>query len=192
MAIQTINTDIAAEVNITARRNDSFVYKFSVTNPLDTTAGLVMNSGQTNAPTYPVYQAKMSIVDASTGDVKLNLYTSFFQNTIGGIVHKVGGTSGTEPKATPPTATTIGNYSGFGHTAAAVLTGGAIDFYDSTAALGSLAVIKVPFSYMVFEPGDYIYDFQIRTQVNGDDINTIEYTTWMFGKFTLNPDITSV
>ena len=53
-------------------------------------------------------------------------------------------------------------------------------------------MIKVPFNYMVFEPGDYVYDFQIRKQSDSADLTTIEYTTWMFGKFTLNPDITSV
>ena len=29
MAVQTINRDIAAEVNISARRNDTFVFKFN-------------------------------------------------------------------------------------------------------------------------------------------------------------------
>ena len=59
MSVQTINTDIAAEVNISARRNDTFTFKFTVANPLNPTQGLPMNGGQTTQTTYPEYQAKM-------------------------------------------------------------------------------------------------------------------------------------
>ena len=197
MAVQTINTDIAAEVNITARRNDTFVFKFSVTNPTDTTAGLQMNLGQgTTNTTYPIYQAKMSIVDSSTGDIKLSLYSAHWQNTDGTLSHAAAGTGSTAPLAIKPTATTAGAYSGQSNPASGVLTGGAIDFSANTATLNSLAVVSAPFDYMVFEPGEYKYDLQIREQTTGGTgagaLLTIKYTTWMYGTFTLNPDITRV
>jgi hypothetical protein len=196
MAVQTINTDIAAEVNITARRNDTFTFKFSVANPANASAGLPLNTAQTNASTHPIYQAKMSIVDSASGDVKLNLYTAFFQKKDGTVQHQHGATGATAPLATAPSATTTGNYSGTTNPASNVLTGGAIDFNLNTATAGTLATISVPYNYMVFEPGDYIYDLQIRRQTTGgtsaEALLTVEYTTWLFGAFTLNPDVTSV
>lgn len=196
MAIQTINTDIAAEVNITARRNDSFTFKFSVADPLDASAGLAMNTAQSGEATHPVYQAKMSIVDSSTGDIKLSLYSVFFQTTAGTIQHQTGGTGSAAPEAQPPTSTAGGAYSGVANSTGSVLTGGAIDFKLNTVSPGTLAVISVPYNYMVFEPGEYTYDLQIREQTVGGTgaaaLLTIKYTTWMFGKFTLNADITSV
>tara|TARA_B110000902_G_C14285641_1_gene578655 strand:- start:3119 stop:3709 length:591 start_codon:yes stop_codon:yes gene_type:complete len=196
MAVQTINTDIAAEVNITARRNDTFTFKFSVTDPTDSTAGLALNTGQDGEVTSPVYQAKMSIVDASSGDVKLNLYTAFFQTVLGAIQHQHGGTYPTAPLATPPSATTTGNYSGVTNIASGVKTGGAIDFKLNSSVLNTLATISVPYNYMTFEPGDYIYDLQVRRQTVGGTsasaLLSIEYTTWLHGVFTLNPDITTL
>tara|TARA_R100001377_G_scaffold82662_2_gene63278 strand:+ start:357 stop:947 length:591 start_codon:yes stop_codon:yes gene_type:complete len=195
MAIQTINTDIAAEVNISARRNDTFTFKFSVANPTNTSQGLPLNTAQSGAATNPQYQAKMSIVDSSTGDVKLSLYTAFYQKSNGTISHQASGSGTTAPLATAPSATTAGEYSGLTNPTGSVLTGGAIDFKLNTATANTLAVIKVPFGYMVFEPGDYSYDLQIRLQTVGGTgtaaVASIEYTTWMFGTFTLNPDITT-
>ena len=197
MAVQTINTDIAAEVNITARRNDTFTFKFSVANPTNSSQGYPLNIGQTNTTTgEPRFQAKMSIVDASTGDVKLSIYSSFFQDTAGVVIHQDNGTGGQIKKTTRPTATTPGEYSGEQVLAnTTVKTGGGIDFSGNTSAADSLATISVPYDYMVFEPGEYLYDLQIREQgtsgTNAAALLTIKYTTWMFGKFTLNPDITT-
>ena len=187
MSVQTINTDIAAEVNISARRNDTFTFKFTVANPLNPTQGLPMNGGQTTQTTYPEYQAKMSIVDASTGDIKLSLFSSFFQDTDESII-----VQSSSPKATPPTATTAGEYSGLETQVSTVKSGGAIDFSANTTAADSKATISVPYNYMVFEPGEYLYDLQIREQTAAGNLSTIKYTTWMFGKFTLNPDITTI
>tara|TARA_R110002012_G_scaffold44107_5_gene118780 strand:- start:1954 stop:2544 length:591 start_codon:yes stop_codon:yes gene_type:complete len=196
MAVQTINTDIAAEVDIVARRNDTFAFSFSVDSPTDASAGLALNGAQTGSSVAPEYQAKMSIVDASTGDVRLSLYTSYYQNTAGNVTHQAAGSGNTAPLALPPTATTAGHYSGISNPNGQVLTGGAIDFKLNTAVKGTLANISVPYNYMVFEPGEYLYDLQIRTQTtSGTDaaaLLTIKYTTWMFGKFTLKADITSV
>lgn len=196
MAVQTINTDIAAEVNITARRNDTFTFKFSVANPSNPDQGLPMNTNQADDNTAPKYQAKMSIVDANTGDIKLSLYTSYFQDTSGNVIHQNSGSGDTAKKATKPTATTPGEYSGEQVTVSGtVKSGGAIDFSNNGTTLGDLATISVPYDYMVFEPGEYLYDLQIREQgTSGTDsaaLLSIKYTTWMFGKFTLNADITT-
>tara|TARA_X000001382_G_scaffold120908_1_gene102803 strand:- start:2821 stop:3384 length:564 start_codon:yes stop_codon:yes gene_type:complete len=187
MAVQTINTDIAAEVDIAARRNDTFTFKFTVANPLAPTQGLPMNGGQTTNTTYPEFQAKMSIVDSNTGDIKLTLYSSFWQDSDETILVQASA-----PKATAPTATTAGEYSGIEIAVSTVKSGGAIDFSSNTATPESQATVNVPYNYMVFEPGEYIYDLQIRQQDTGGDLTSIKYTTWMFGKFTLNADITSL
>lgn len=186
MAVQTINTDIAAEVNISARRNDTFIFKFTVANPLAPTQGLPMNGGQTTNTTYPEFQAKMSIVDTNTGDIKLTLYSSFWQDTDGTILVQESA-----KLAVAPTATTAGMYSGNETEVSTVKSGGAIDFSSNTAQADTQAVVNVPYNYMVFEPGEYIYDLQIRQQESGTDLTSIKYTTWMFGKFTLNADITT-
>jgi hypothetical protein len=77
MAAQNISTDIAAELNITARRNDTFKFELQVLQPNSTTQSLDMVLGQSDGQggntTDNIYQAKMSIVDSSTGDVKLNI-----------------------------------------------------------------------------------------------------------------------
>tara|TARA_R110002012_G_scaffold155033_1_gene315747 strand:- start:10338 stop:10904 length:567 start_codon:yes stop_codon:yes gene_type:complete len=187
MAVQTINTDIAAEVNISARRNDTFSFQFTVANPTAPTEGLPMNTAQSGAATYPKYQAKMSIVDANTGDLKLSLYSSFWQGTDETIIIQQS-----TKKTVKPTATTAGEYSGEETVVSNVKSGGAIDFSANTSVVTSKAKINVPYDYMVFEPGEYLYDLQIREQDTSGNTNTISYTTWMFGKFTLNPDITSV
>jgi len=155
MSVQTINTDIAAEINITARRNDTFTFKFSVANPTNPSQGYALNVAQNNATDgEPHFQAKMSIVDADTGDVKLSIYSSYFQDTAGNVIHKDNGTGTLIKKTTRPTATTSGEYSGEQVTAnTTVKSGGGIDFSGSTSAPDSLATISVPYDYMVFEPG---------------------------------------
>ena len=47
---------------------------------------------------------------------------------------------------------------------------------------------------MGFQSGDYKYDLQIRKQATGTgpDEDVSEYTTWLYGMFTLNADITQV
>ena len=44
----------------------------------------------------------------------------------------------------------------------------------------------------VYVKKEYLYDLQIREQTAAGNLSTIKYTTWMFGKFTLNPDITTI
>ena len=80
---QTVSTDIAAELNISARRNDTFTFKLQVTDP---SINVEANSkqlaiAQTDEAENNQYQAKMAIVDSSTGDVKLELFSARWTST---------------------------------------------------------------------------------------------------------------
>ena len=184
MAAQTVTTDIAAELNITARRNDTFTFKLQVTDPTQSAP----NNSKILAIAQDVasqnrYQAKMTIVDASTGDAKLKLYSARWTGTATEAV-----ADGTD---VAPTATTPGEY--YGDSDSGTLkVGGAIDFtaMDDNAEANRV-VISCPFGYMSFEPGVYKYDLQIRYAAT--DATTVpEYTTWLYGTFTLTADVTQL
>ena len=183
MAAQTVNTDIAAEVNLTARRNDTFKFELQVNHPSTPNSSLDMVVGMTGATTTNVYQGKLSIVDASTGDVKLNIYSARWTSS---------DTEATgDGTSVPPSATSPGEYYGTSTTVGTVNVGGGIDMsgMDGTEVEDKL-VISAPYNYMSFEPGQYKYDLQIRTRTSNS--LTPEYTTWLFGTFTLNADITQL
>ena len=58
-------------------------------------------------------------------------------------------------------------------------------------AVSNRVVISAPYNYMTFEPGIYKYDLQIRhAATNAETVP--EYTTWLFGTFTLTADITQL
>ena len=185
MAAQNISTDIAAELNITARRNDTFKFELQVLQPGSTTQSLDMVLGQSDGSggntTDNIYQAKMSIVDSSTGDVKLNIYSARWSG------------SDTESEAdgtnVVTSATTPGHY--YGTSSGATNVGGGIDVSNMDGAqIEDRLKISAPHNYMVFEPGEYIYDLQIRYRATSS--STPEYTTWLFGKFILTADITQL
>jgi len=169
----TLKADIAKELNITARRNDSFKLKLQVK---DAAGTLVMNG--TNSGSIPKYQAKMTIINSS-GDKVLNVYTYYWNNV-------VPGNSGHDNNA-EPTSSVEGHYSPSG---AAVVDGiylaSQTDANDATQA----ATITIPYTHMDFQSGSYKYDLQIRLK-DGDNA-TVDYTTWLYGTFTLNADITQV
>ena len=182
---QTVSTDIAAELNLTARRNDTFTFKLQVTDPTLNVAdnSKILAVAQTDEPANNQYQAKMSIVDSSTGDIKLNLYSARWTSD-----HNEASQDGTDSS---PTATSAGAY--YGDSASTTLkVGGAIDFtaMDDTDA-GNRVVISCPFNYMSFEPGEYKYDLQIRYASTSAQL-VPEYTTWLYGTFTLTADITQL
>ena len=60
----------------------------------------------------------------------------------------------------------------------------------SGGELADRLVISAPYNYISFEPGVYKYDLQIRKRTSTQV--TTEYTTWLFGTFTLNADITQL
>jgi hypothetical protein len=181
MAAQTVKTDIAAEVNISARRNDSFKFELQVLAPGSTTASLDMVTGMTGDTDANVYQGKMSIVDASTGDVKLNIYSARWTST--DTEASADGTS------VVPTATTPGHF--YGVSSGSTNVGGGVDVSGMDGGeLADRLIISAPHNYISFEPGVYKYDLQIRTRVSTG--TTTEFTTWLFGTFTLNADITQL
>lgn len=181
MAAQTVKTDIAAEVNISARRNDSFKFELQVLAPGSSTASLDMVVAITSDEDANVYQGKMSIVDASTGDVKLNIYSARWTSSD---TEATG--DGTNAL---PTATTPGHF--YGTSSGATKVGGGVDVSGMDGGeLTDRLVISAPYNYMTFEPGVYKYDLQIRKRTSVDA--TTEYTTWLFGTFTLNADITQL
>jgi len=174
MAIQTLKADIAKEVNITARRNDSFQLFLEVKD----SSGLMDLSGLQGS--LPHYQAKMSIINQS-GEPVLNIYSYYWKAVL--------------PDSTGhPANTTSANSSQEGHWSGNSNIEG-IDLVGQTGGTSNTKVVlTVPFTHMAFQSGDYKYDFQIRKNTSSDntDETACEYTTWLFGKFTLNADITQI
>ena len=191
MAASTVTTDIAAELNITARRNDSFKFELAVTDPnnagTDGNLSLVMVGGITGATDSNIYQGKMSIVDASSGDVKLNIYSARWTGDDTEV--------DSDPASSAGTPTTEGNYYGTSvettDNGGTPDVGGGIDFRQMVNDTASnRIVISAPYTYMNFDPGVYNYDLQIRKRTS--TTVTTEYTTWLYGTFTLKADITQL
>ena len=171
-----ISTDIASDLDITARRRDTFQLELDVkqTNADGTVATTTLDmtgtqSGGTTAQ-QTKYQAKMSIADSNSGDIRLTVTDPYY----GEIAHTISNN-------TPPTATAAGIYTGLG------AASGGIDLTATSADAGKVK-ITIPASYMVLEPGTYIYDLQIRYKANATDTAVI--TTWLAGNFIINADVT--
>lgn len=186
-----VNTNVAQEMNITHRRNDSFELKVSITDFVTNSSfDLSQNQYGFEANTYgimPIYQGKMTVRKRNSQHEALNIYTYFWKdNHINNIV---------------PTLIQTGHYSG-------EETGGSLQFgagnqsglYAGIYMLGSTGSsvdevihIKAPHNYITFDPGEYVYDFQVRRKdVNSpNDVGSV-YSTWIYGKFTITEDITQV
>lgn len=171
---ETLKADIAEEVNITARRNDSFQLNLEVK---DSTG--VMDLSGVLTGSVPDYQAKMSIINNS-GERVLSIYSYYWI----GIIPTDG--SATHPLNVEGNSSTESHYSGTSNNQG-------IDLIGQTGT-GTTAKITVPHAYMDFQSGSYKYDLQIRKQTTGTnaDEDSAEYTTWLYGTFTLNADITQV
>lgn len=193
-----VSTDIASNVNITARRGDTFILELSALNTgvdqvsgaagsvtdsnsdgvadtIDMTAVQYTNSsGTTNSSSTHLkrWQAKMTIADSNSGDAKLSIFTPEYPDTVWASSNNVS-----------PAPTTEGKW--FGSSASE----GGIDLSGTNTAAGKIK-IKVPASYMAaLEPGSYNYDFQVRKKIYvGLDA---EITTWIYGTFIVTADITS-
>jgi hypothetical protein len=180
-----IKTDIAAELNITARRNDTFKFELQVTDPAISASdnSKILAVAQGDAAGNNQYQAKMTIVDPATGDARLKLYSARWTGT--------AAEASEHPLDTPLSATSPGEYYG-DENSGTLKVGGAIDFsaMDDNAAANRV-VISCPYTFMAFEPGEYNYDLQIRyAATNAETVPT--YTTWLYGKFILTADITQL
>ena len=181
-----IKIDIAAELNITARRNDTFKFELQVTDPAISAAdnSKILALAQTDSSgVNNQYQAKMTIVDASTGDAKLKLYSARWTGT--------ADESTTDGLDVALSATAPGEY--YGDSDSGTLkVGGAIDFTDmNDNSASNRVVISAPYTFMAFEPGEYNYDLQIRYASTSAE-TVPEYTTWLYGKFILTADITQL
>lgn len=174
----TLKADIAKELNITARRNDSFQLSLQVKD-----SGGNIDMDGTRDATYPEYQAKMTIINSS-GDEVLNIYSYYWRDVV-----PTNGSS-THPANVEPSSSTAGHWSG---SAADDVNMGIYLQAQTTAGTSTqAATITVPHSYMDFQSGTYKYDLQIRKQTTGSpqDDAAAEFTTWLYGKFILNADIT--
>jgi hypothetical protein len=172
-----LNTDVAAEVNITARRNDTFKLILEVRDSDGTLMDLNNDNSLTNLPEF---QAKMSIV-SSKGENILNIYSFYWADAL----ESTTSYDATHPKDRIPTSTQTGFITG----GTSSLTG-AITLASQTGVEGEKISVIAPYDYMAFQPGTYNYDLQIRK--NTGEVSEIEYTTWLYGSFTLKADITQI
>jgi hypothetical protein len=172
----TINTDVAVKLDITARRNDTFKMLLEVKDPTDDS--LMNLSEAQSGGTLPKYQAKMSIVNSS-GDRVLTLYSYEWEDIIPTTDNL------THPENIKPEASSEGHYSGGSDVTSCIN----LENQDGTA--GSKVSIIAPYDYMDFQSGEYMYDLQIRFKSTSTTA-TPEYTTWLYGEFSLRPDITQL
>ena len=188
MALE-LNTDISKELNIKARRGDTFEVKLEVIDPSNGNMSYDLDGTQTGAPvdTYngfvTNYQGKLTIKRYNTEHESLNVYSYFWKDkpttnilpTLIKTGHWAGESTG---------AQALGNV-------AAKYAG--IWFKSSTGSLGEYITISIPGKYMNLEAGEYVYDFQVRTKSIYDNANSevgTAYTTWMHGAFTIIDEIT--
>lgn len=192
-----VNTNVAQELNITHRRNDTFELQVSI---LDTSATPVtsfdLSQAQvgpqplfgTGAGIMPQYQAKMTIKKLGSQHETLNLYTFFWQDK-------------NRPNLMP-TKTQTGHYYGENiggaFSAAAgnqsAMFAGIFLRSSSSVSADDVIWIKAPNQWMNFDEGEYVYDLQVRRKdmyTAGSDTGAI-YTTWLYGTFTLTNDITQL
>ena len=192
-----VNTNVAQELNITHRKNDSFELEVSIKDSNGLSFNLseaqnnsefYMSSTYPGAGVMPKYQAKMTIKKRNSQYETLNLHTFFWRDNTRNNIQ--------------PTAVQTGAY--YGEKSGGVFLDGAgnqsriyagIYLYDSTgASADENIIIKAPSEYMSFDAGEYVYDLQIRRKDDltmGTDIGAV-FTTWLFGTFKLTEDITQI
>jgi len=191
MALE-LNTDIAVELNITARKGDTFEMKLAVVDSANTNLPYDLSGIQTNAPFdatngyVSTYQGKMTIKKLNSEFETLNVYSYFWKDK--------------PTNNRIPTLIKTGNWSGESSTGAGVLALGSsqasyagIWFKSSTGNPGDVISISVPGAYMNLDAGVYVYDFQTRKKPIYDSANSelgTSYTTWMYGTFTIVDEIT--
>ena len=162
-----VTTDIAVELDITARRGDTLKLSLEIRDPI--TNVLKDLSGVTNS--IPDYQAKMTILNSSKVE-SLSVYSYNWEDNAPG--------TGTHPADVPPSASVAGHFSGSA-------APGCIDISTQTAVTGSV-IINIPNTQTKLPAGDYVYDLQVRYSGS----TTAEYNTWLFGKLTITADITKL
>jgi len=183
----TLKADVAKELNITARRNDSFQLQLVVKD----SSGQINMSGSIDGK--PTYQGKMTIINQS-GDEVINIYSYTWR----GIDPVSWDGTGSQPdnfdihpQNTEPTSSEAGHWSGSSSSDASM----GIYLENQTASDGTFVTVTIPHEYMDFQSGEYKYDLQIRKMTSGGTATNdsqAEFTTWLYGKFILNADITQL
>tara|TARA_R110002167_G_scaffold122963_1_gene301791 strand:+ start:415 stop:996 length:582 start_codon:yes stop_codon:yes gene_type:complete len=191
MALE-LNTDIAVELNITARKGDTFEMKLAVVDSANTNLPYDLSGIQNGAPLdttngyVTTYQGKMTIKKLNSEFEALNVYSYFWKDNP--TINKI------------PTLIKTGNWSGESSLADGVLALGSsqssyagIWFKSSIGNPGDVISVSVPGAYMNLDAGVYVYDFQTRKKSIYDSANSelgTSYTTWMYGTFTIVDEIT--
>ena len=193
-----ISTDIAQEINITARRNDTFQLEVEVldsetmqsydlsANQSASSVALAQNYDSTgfDIDFVPVYQAKMTIKKQGSEFDVLSVYTFMWQDIIFA--------------NTLPTLTRAGKYRGEGQEALTSSLSAGIFLQSSAGGVGEKISINIPAAYMSMSPDTYIYDFQVRKKNTFDNAFSnasvfdlgATHTTWFHGTFTIVNDVT--
>jgi hypothetical protein len=192
-----VNTNVAQELNITHRKNDSFELQVSILDSKATpTTSFDLSQAQggtdplfgLNSGIMPQYQAKMTIKKAKSQHESLNIYSYYWKD-----IHGLN---------LIPTKIQTGSY--HGEQTAGVFSSAAgnqspvyagIYLLSSTGSNADEVIwLKAPSRYMSFDVGEYIYDLQIRRKDTYSPLNDTGaiYTTWLYGTFTLTSDVTQV
>ena len=164
----TLNTDVAVNLDITARRNDTFKMLLTVKDA----AGAVVTFPASSGGDGPSYQGKMTIVNSS-GDKVISFFSDYWTD----LQKHASSYTDNHPTDRFPEANQEGFYTG------GATTGAAIYFHPTTGVV----TVNVPYNNIDFQSGEYSYDFQVYKYPSG---GSIEYITWLYGKFTLRADIT--
>jgi hypothetical protein len=179
-----VNTDVAQEINITARRNDTFLLELAILNPLtgnsyDLSADQGGNSPFPNGAQHlRRFQAKLTIKKEGSNQEILNLHSYHWVDARG--------------NNNLPTPVVAGNYWGTNNEEENPQEAG-IYMADSNGGADEVIYIRIPHDYMIMEPGEYVYDLQIREKENwyGWIVDTKSiYATWVKGAFNIVDDIT--
>jgi len=186
MALE-LNSDIAVELNITARKNDTFQMKCSVEGsdgiPLNLAGTQVSSPSSSENGLITVYQGKMTIKKAGTNFESLNVYSYWWKDSTTNNVL--------------PTLSRTGHWSGSKvgtqHNGSQFYNEAGIWFKSSSGLAGDVIYVTIPGAYMSIDAGEYEYDLQTRkkafyTAASSDD--SASYSTWLYGKFTVIEDVT--
>jgi len=163
-----VTTDIAVELDITARRGDTLKLSLEIRDPI---TNILKDLTGLDGESKPLYQAKMTILNSSKIE-SLSVYSYYWEGSAPG--------TGTHPANVSPSASVAGHFSGSA-------APGCIDISTQTAVTGSV-IINIPNTQTKLPAGDYVYDLQVRYSGS----TTAEYNTWLFGKLTITADITKL
>lgn len=192
MALE-LNADIAKELNITARKGDSFQVKVAVQDPDNDNMPINLSGTQIESPYDTAggfvtqYQGKMTIKKPGTEFESLNVYSYWWKDS--------------KRTNVLPTLSRTGEYCGDKTGDADSLDFGAffmnhagIWFQSQTGTDSRETInIRIPGEYMNLKAGVYVYDFQTRNKLNytvGGGDEGASYQTWMYGTFTIIDEVT--